>query len=95
MNSYGKFDDYVGLAVKDAERASEIVAKSFYRIMRKHGFTDAQIINVANNILDCLIQTLDSYKERKRPKESQSIKRMKVSRPGRHVGDPSLAADRR
>jgi predicted transcriptional regulator len=77
MNSYGKFDEYVGLAAKDAAKASEIVAKSFYKILRKNGFSDAQIINVANNILDCLIQTLDSYKERERSKESPPIKRMK------------------
>jgi hypothetical protein len=76
MHSYGKFDEYVGLAVKDAERASEIVAKSFYKILRKNGFNDAQIINVANNILDCLIQTLDSYKERGESKKSPSINQM-------------------
>lgn len=76
MDSYGKFDDYVGVAVRDAERASEIVAKSFYKILRKNGFTDSQIINVANNILDCLILTLDSYKERKKSKEKPSIKQM-------------------
>ena len=73
MNSYGKFDEYVGLAVKDAERASEIVAKSFYKILRKNGFSDAQIINVANNILDCLIQTLDSYTKREKSKENPSV----------------------
>ncbi len=77
MNSYGKFDEYVGLAAKDAARASEIVAKSFYKILRKNGFSDAQIINVANNMLDCLIQTLDSYKERKRSKKDPSTKQMK------------------
>ncbi len=64
MSTYGKFDVYVKLAINDSEKASEIVAKSFYKILRKNGFTDAQIINVANSILDCLIQTLDSYRER-------------------------------
>jgi hypothetical protein len=76
MNSYGKFDEYVGLAVQDAERASEIVAKSFYKILRKNGFSDAQIINVANNILDCLIQTLDSYTKREKSKENPSIEQL-------------------
>ena len=28
------------------------------------GFSDDQIISVANNILDCLVQTLDGYKEK-------------------------------
>ena len=74
MNSFGKFDEYVGLAAKDAERASEIVAKSFYKIMRKNGFSNAQIISVANTLLDCLIQTLDSYKERENLKKDPSMK---------------------
>lgn len=65
MNAFGKFDEYVNLATKDAEKAAEIVAKSFYKILKKNGFTDAQIVNVANTILDCLIQTLENYREKK------------------------------
>ena len=64
MTTHGKFDDYVNIAIKDSGKASEVVAKSFYKILRKNGFNDNQIISVANNILDCLIQTLESYKER-------------------------------
>ncbi len=66
MSSYGKFDEYVKMAAQDAEQASVVVAKSFYKILRKNGFTDAQIFNVANNLLDCLIQTLESYGDKKR-----------------------------
>lgn len=64
MTSYGKFDEYVRIAISDSEKASEVVAKSFYKILRKNGFNNNQIISVANNILDCLIQTLVTYKER-------------------------------
>jgi len=64
MTSYGKFDEYVKMAVNSSKDASEVVAISFYKILRKNGFNDNQIINVANNILDCLIRTLESYKER-------------------------------
>jgi hypothetical protein len=74
MKSYGKFDEYVGLAAKDAERAAEVVAKSFYKIMRKNGFTNTQIISVANTLLDCMMQTLDSYKERESLKKDPSMK---------------------
>lgn len=64
MTSYGTFDEYVRMAVNSSKDASQVVAISFYKILRKNGFNDNQIINVANNILDCLIRTLESYKER-------------------------------
>ncbi len=64
MTSHGKFDEYVKMAVNSSKDASQVVAISFYKILRKNGFNDNQIINVANNILDCLIRTLESYKER-------------------------------
>ena len=64
MHSYGKFDELVIVAVNNSEKASEIVARSFYKILKKNGFNDNQIINVANNILGCLIKTLESFKER-------------------------------
>lgn len=64
LKSYGIFDDYVSMAIKDQEKASEFIAKSFYKILRKNGFTDSQIINVANNLLGCLISALEGYKER-------------------------------
>lgn len=65
MKSYGKFDQYVSLAVKDQEKASEIVARSFYKILKKNGFSDSQIINVASNVLGCLIEALEGYRTRK------------------------------
>jgi hypothetical protein len=68
MNSYGKFDEYVKLAANNTEKAAKIVAKSFYKILRKNGFDDAQIVNVANNILDCLIHSLEGYEQKKKTK---------------------------
>ncbi len=65
MKSYGKFDEYVSIAIENQGKAAEIVARSFYKILRKHGFTDSQIINVANNMLDCLIGALEGYKAKK------------------------------
>ena len=62
--SYRKFDEYVEDAVNNTDHASELVARSFYKILRKNGFSDARIINTANHILDCLIKSLDGYKEK-------------------------------
>ena len=61
---YKRFDEYVEYAINNTDRASELIARSFYKILRKNGFTNAQIMNTANNILDCLIKSLDGYKEK-------------------------------
>ena len=63
MEQNEKFNKLVNMAHSDTERAAEIIAKSFYKILRKSGFSDDQVISVASNILDCLLQTLDGYKE--------------------------------
>ena len=68
-----KFGQLVKLAASDTEKAAEIVAKSFYKILRRNGFTDDQIIAVANSMLDCLILTLDSYKEKSEKKMKSRI----------------------
>lgn len=64
MLSEEKFEEIIRLAAKDAEKASETVAKVFYRILRKNGFTNEQIVSVAGNILDCLCNTYEEYSSR-------------------------------
>jgi hypothetical protein len=64
IDSYKRFDEYVDDAIKNTDHASELIARSFYKILRKNGFTNSQIINTANNILDCLIKSLDGYKDK-------------------------------
>jgi len=61
---YKRFDEYVEDAVNNTDHASELIARSFYKILRKNGFSDSNIINTANHILDCLIKSLDGYKEK-------------------------------
>lgn len=58
------FDQIAILAAKDAGKASRIVATSFYKVLRRNGFTDEQIINVSSCILDCLLQSLREYKQK-------------------------------
>ena len=62
--SYKRFDEYVEDVVNNTDHASELIARSFYKILRKNGFSNSNIINTANNILDCLIKSLDGYKEK-------------------------------
>jgi len=63
------FEDIVRIASSDTEKASRIISRSFYKVLRRNGFTDDQIISVASNILGCLIEGLEGYKEKKGRKE--------------------------
>ena len=69
-----QMDKVIQLAVVDPERAARVVARSFYKVLRRNGFSDDQIIAVANNILDCLLESLDGYKQKSQAEqESQEI----------------------
>ncbi len=69
MEQNQHMDKIIQLAAKDAEKASRLIARSFYKVLRKNGFSDDQIISVANNMLDCLIDSLDGYKKKSSTKE--------------------------
>lgn len=64
MVEHKQMDRVIHLAAENPERAARIVAKSFYKVLRKNEFTDDQIIAVANNILECLIESLAGYKKK-------------------------------
>ena len=71
---HNQMDKVIQLAVVDPERAARVVARSFYKVLRRNGFSDDQIIAVANNILDCLLESLDGYKQKSQAEqESQEI----------------------
>ncbi|OHB71726.1 MAG: hypothetical protein A2W23_06965 [Planctomycetes bacterium RBG_16_43_13] len=69
MKENQNFEDIVRIASSDTEKASRIISRSFYKVLRRNGFTDDQIISVASNILGCLIEGLEGYKEKKGRKE--------------------------
>lgn len=52
------FEKVINLAAKDTRRGVRVVAKVFYRILRKKGFSENQIIDIATNILNCLTESL-------------------------------------
>ncbi|MFQ5328589.1 MAG: hypothetical protein ACE5D4_01195 [Thermodesulfobacteriota bacterium] len=58
------FERIVGLVAKDSKKGSEIVAKLFYRILRKNGFTEGQIINISATLLECLTKSFKGYKKK-------------------------------
>jgi len=52
------FDRVINLAAKDTKKGGRVVARVFYWILRKRGFSENQIINIATNILICLIDSI-------------------------------------
>ncbi len=58
------FERVINLAAKDTKMGARVTAKVFYRILRKNGFSENQIINIATNILNCLTKSLKSYEEK-------------------------------
>jgi hypothetical protein len=58
------FERIVGLVSKDTKKGAEIVAKLFYRILRKNGYTEGQIINISATLLDCLTKSFKGYKKK-------------------------------
>lgn len=70
MNQKEKFEKLVELSSKETEKSAELVARSFYRILRKSGYSREQIISIATSLLDCLVQSLDGYKKKRQKKET-------------------------
>lgn len=81
MEERKQMDRVIQMAAEDPERAARIVAKSFYKVLRKNEFSDDQIIAVANNILDCLIDSLAGYKKKSAMEQEEAISARVVSVP--------------
>jgi len=62
--SNNNIEKIINLASKDPEKGARVVAKAFYRILRKNNFTENQVINIATNILNCLTESLIGYEEK-------------------------------
>lgn len=58
------FERIVNIASKDTKRGAEIVARVFYRILRRNNFSKEQIVDIATNLLSCLTKSLKSYEKR-------------------------------
>ena len=63
MNN-SNFEKIIDLAAKDTEKGARVVAKFFFRILRKKDFSENQIIDVSTNVLNCLIESLQGYEKK-------------------------------
>lgn len=73
MKEDNKFEEIARIASRDTEKASRIISKSFYKVLRRNGFSDEQIISVASDILGYLIESLEGYREKKNSKEESLV----------------------
>ncbi len=84
MNS-SNFEKIIDLAAKDTEKGARVVAKVFYRILRKKGFSKNQIIDISTNVLNCLVESLQGYEKKvenvheNRKEPQKKMKRWKIS----------------
>lgn len=46
------------------DRIAASVAVAFYKELRKHDFSNNQIISVASELIDCLNKSLEGYKKK-------------------------------
>jgi hypothetical protein len=58
------FERIINIASKDTKKGSEIVARLFYRILKRNDFSQEQIISIATNIISCLTRSLKSYENK-------------------------------
>ena len=63
MNNFN-LERVIDLAAKDTEKGARVVAKVFYRILRKKGFAENQIVDIATNVLNCLVESLHGYEKK-------------------------------
>jgi hypothetical protein len=72
------FEKIIKIASKDTKKGADIAARVFYRILRRNGFSENQIINTATNIISCLTRSLKSYEKKietdKTLKEEDTVK---------------------
>ncbi len=67
------FEKIVGLVSEDTERGSEIVAKLFYRILKKNGYSEEQIIGIAANMIGYLTKSLKGYERKVESSGAKSV----------------------
>lgn len=61
---YTNFERVIKLAAKDTDKGARVVAKMFYQILRRNGFTEDKIISISTNILNCLTESLKGYEKK-------------------------------
>jgi hypothetical protein len=69
------FERIINIASKDTKKGSEIVARLFYRILKRNDFSQERIIEIATNIISCLTRSLKSYEDKITTKKTHKIEK--------------------
>lgn len=69
------FERIINIASKDTKKGSEIVARFFYRILKRNNFSQEQIIDIATNIISCLTRSLKSYENKITTKKTHKVEK--------------------
>ena len=56
--------EHIKVYARYPDKAAKIIAKTFYRELRKYGFSHQQIILVADEIIGNLVDSLKGYKKK-------------------------------
>jgi hypothetical protein len=63
MNTQQSMENEIERAVQTTEEAAELMGRSLYRLLKKNGYDQNQVINVTGFILDGLIHDSDRSPE--------------------------------
>ena len=63
MNQCDTMEKMLQLSPDNRERASKVVARSFYRVLAKNGFSHSDIMNFAGNLLDEVMKDMRAGEE--------------------------------
>jgi len=75
MKNCQTLDRMPKLSASDRAGTGRVIARSFYQILRRNGFTQAEIIDVAGHVLDGVIRDIKvNGKNRERPVDLQKRK---------------------
>ena len=71
MRNCETLEKMLKMSPDDRRKAGKVVARSFYKILRKNGFTHGDIMNFAGDLLDGVIREIE--KEKRADKSSREI----------------------
>lgn len=75
MKNCETLEKMLKMSAGDREKTGRIVARSYYKILRRNGFTQSDIINVAGHLLDSVITDIkNNGKDKKSPVDILKVK---------------------
>jgi len=58
-------EDRITQSLEDPETFSRRVARAFFKALKRAGCSDSQIISVATDVIGCLVESLEKFRQKK------------------------------